>query len=84
RLIMLPAHTRSTTIDDISLDDTADLFMLGMTSHASVAVMLALEAEFDVEFPDHLLTRKVFESVQTIAQAVSGMVGRTGAAEGAS
>ena len=36
-----------------ALDDDADLYQAGMTSHASVNVMLALEGEFDVEFPDH-------------------------------
>lgn len=48
----------------------ADLYAAGMTSHASVNVMLALEGEFDVEFPDHLLTRAVFSSVTAIQAAV--------------
>ena len=34
-----------------------------MTSHASVNVMLALEGEFEIEFPDHMLKRSVFESI---------------------
>ena len=38
-----------------------------MTSHASVNVMLALEDAFDVEFPDEMLKRSVFESVASIA-----------------
>ncbi|HVY46987.1 MAG TPA: acyl carrier protein, partial [Minicystis sp.] len=46
-----------------SLADDADLYQAGMTSHASVNVMLALEGEFDVEFPDHMLKRSVFESI---------------------
>ena len=41
-----------------------------MTSHASVNVMLGLEAEFDVEFPDAMLKRSVFESVSAIAAAL--------------
>ncbi|MEO7065024.1 MAG: acyl carrier protein [Dokdonella sp.] len=48
----------------------ADLYQAGMTSHASVNVMLALEGEFDVEFPDHMLTRRVFESIASITSAV--------------
>ena len=32
--------------------DEDDLYQVGMTSHASVNVMLALEDEFDVEFPE--------------------------------
>ena len=41
-----------------------------MTSHASVNVMLALEDHFDVEFPDRMLTRAVFESIASIERAL--------------
>ncbi|MBV9047988.1 MAG: acyl carrier protein [Solirubrobacterales bacterium] len=34
-----------------TLSDDADLYSAGMTSHASVNVMLALEDAFDIEFP---------------------------------
>ncbi len=54
-----------------SLDPNADLFQAGMSSHASVSVMLALEDHFDLEFPDRMLTRSVFESVSAIAAAVT-------------
>jgi acyl carrier protein len=54
-----------------SLDDDADLFRAGMTSHASVNVMLALEDTFDLEFPDAMLKRSVFESISAIAAAVA-------------
>ncbi len=57
-------------VDVDSLADGADLFGAGMTSHASVSVMLALEDAFDIEFPDNMLTRSVFESVGSIALAV--------------
>jgi acyl carrier protein len=53
-----------------SLDDSADLYQAGMTSHASVNVMLALENEFEIEFPDHMLKRSVFESVDAITEAI--------------
>ena len=53
-----------------SLDDHADLFLAGMTSHASVNVMLALEDAFDIEFPDDMLKRSVFETVADIAAAI--------------
>lgn len=49
----------------------ADLYQSGLTSHASVNVMLALEAAFDVEFPDHMLRRNVFSSVESIGRAIS-------------
>jgi len=45
-----------------------------MTSHASVNVMLALEGEFDVEFPDHMLKRSSFESVAAIHAAIDELL----------
>jgi acyl carrier protein len=50
-----------------------DLYQAGMSSHASVNVMLALEEAFDIEFPDELLTRSVFETINSIARAVDGL-----------
>ncbi|HTU66750.1 MAG TPA: acyl carrier protein [Steroidobacteraceae bacterium] len=58
-------------IDAASLQVDDDLYDAGMTSHASVNVMLAIESEFDIEFPDQMLSRGVFESIQSIATAVS-------------
>ena len=58
-------------LDVFALDDDADLYQAGMTSHASVNVMLALEDAFDLEFPDHMLKRSVFESVASIRCALN-------------
>jgi acyl carrier protein len=57
-------------VDIGSLADDADLFEAGMTSHASVNVMLGLEDAFDIEFPDSMLKRSVFESIASIAVAL--------------
>ena len=56
--------------DASTLGLDADLYQAGMTSHASVNVMLALEGEFDVEFPDHMLKRDVFGSISAIRAAI--------------
>ena len=57
---------------DVSLlDAQTDLYQSGLTSHASVNVMLALEGLFDIEFPDHMLKRSVFNSIQSIGSALS-------------
>jgi acyl carrier protein len=53
-----------------SLADTDDLYQAGMSSHASVNVMLGLESRFELEFPDHLLTRSVFASIAAIRAAL--------------
>ena len=58
-------------VDVEALGADADLFAAGMSSHASVNVMLALEDAFDVEFPDAMLKRSVFESISAIDAAVS-------------
>ena len=60
-------------IDATSLKVDDDLYDAGMTSHASVNVMLAIESEFDIEFPDQMLSRGVFESIQSISSAVSSL-----------
>jgi acyl carrier protein len=56
--------------DVAGLDLEADLYEAGLTSHASVNVMLALEGEFEIEFPDHMLKRSVFESIAAISEAI--------------
>ncbi|HEY2744686.1 MAG TPA: acyl carrier protein [Polyangia bacterium] len=57
--------------DPFTLDEGADLYQAGMTSHASVNVMLALEGEFEIEFPDHLLKRSVFESIGAMRDTIA-------------
>ena len=52
-----------------SLADDADLYAAGLTSHATVNLMLALEEAFDIEFPDRLLRRRTFSKVNAVAQA---------------
>ncbi|MCX2724245.1 acyl carrier protein [Roseibium salinum] len=54
-----------------SVGDGADLYDAGLSSFASVQVMLALEEEFDIEFPEQFLNRKSFSSVEAIEAALS-------------
>jgi acyl carrier protein len=60
-------------VDVNTLADDASLYEAGMTSHASVNVMLALEDAFDVEFPDEMLKRSVFETVSNITGALRAL-----------
>ncbi|MET4046761.1 acyl carrier protein [Rhodococcus sp. 1163] len=53
------------------IEDSADLYDSGLTSHASVNVMIALEDEFDIEFPDAMLQKATFASIESIATAVA-------------
>lgn len=56
--------------DAASLGEHSDLYQAGLTSHASVNLMLALEGQFDVEFPDNMLNRSVFSSIASIRAAL--------------
>jgi acyl carrier protein len=60
-----------------TLGDGDDLYQAGMSSHASVNLMIALEDAFDVEFLDSMLTRGVFESVASIEAALREVSGVT-------
>lgn len=62
------------TLDARSLADDADLYQMGLTSHASVNVMLALESKFDIEFPDRMLRRGVFGSISAMSVAIEELV----------
>ena len=57
-----------------ALAEDADLYTAGMTSHASVNVMLAIEDAFDIEFPDELLTKSTFCSIGAISAAVESLL----------
>ncbi|MBX7101265.1 MAG: acyl carrier protein [Myxococcaceae bacterium] len=65
-------------VDVKTLKDDADLYAAGLTSHASVNLMLALESKFDVEFPERMLKRKSFESVAAIHAAIAELLKEKG------
>lgn len=67
--------TELTEIDqDKLLKDDDDLFFNGMSSRASVALMLGLESEFDIEFPESMLHRDNFKSVDCISKAIAEII----------
>jgi acyl carrier protein len=57
-------------VDIATLSDDDQLFEAGMTSHANVNVMLALEDSFDIEFPEAMLRRSTFASIAAIRRSV--------------
>lgn len=62
------------SVDPNGVDADADLYELGLTSHASVNVMLALEDEFDIEFPDEAMKKSTFASINNIEAAVTSLI----------
>lgn len=74
---ILSAHGRlSAPVDELT--DTSDLHGAGLTSLATVSLMLALEEHFDVEFPDALLSRKTFSSISSLAAAIDTLRASSG------
>lgn len=51
--------------------DDADLYSAGLSSFASVQLMLGIEDKFDIEFSDQFLNRKSFASIKAIEQTVT-------------
>lgn len=62
-------------VDVATIGDDDDLYQIGLTSHACVKVMLALEERFDLEFPPPMLRKRTFASVGSIRDALSSLAG---------
>ena len=58
-------------VDPGALTEDADLYRAGMSSLSTVNVMMALEEEFCVEFPDNMLQPSTFQSVSSIRSALN-------------
>jgi acyl carrier protein len=69
---VLQAHGKL-PVSALTLRDEDDLYQHGLSSFASVNVMLALENTFDIEFPDVLLKRDTFKSVAAIQAAIESL-----------
>ncbi|MES3152079.1 acyl carrier protein [Sphingomonas faeni] len=57
------------------LTSDQDLFEAGLTSFATVTVMLAIEEAFEVEFPDDLLNRATFRSLSSLRRVIASLQG---------
>ncbi len=60
-------------IDLRRLKDSDDLFEHGLSSLATVGLMIAIEGEFDIEIPDAMLTRDNFRSIGALTRMVEGL-----------
>lgn len=56
-------------------DGESSLWEKGMDSLASVRLLVLVEDEFAVEFPDRLLTRDTFTSVRRLASVIRELKG---------
>lgn len=64
-------------IDTSRLSADTDLYESGLTSFATVQVMLALEEEFGIEIPERLLNRKTFQSIAAMSGVVTSLLPAT-------
>ena len=78
RAILDQAGRLAVPVSSLTLE--SDLFAAGLSSLATVNVMLAVEDEFGVEFPDNLLSRRSFHSIAALIAVVSDLQGRQEAA----
>jgi acyl carrier protein len=62
-------------VDVASLSDDSNLYEAGLSSHASVTLMLALEERFEVEFPERMLRRGAFASIAVIRAGLEELIG---------
>jgi acyl carrier protein len=67
---ILGKHARLAA-DAATLTEDTDLYGAGLTSLTTVNLMLALEDEFNLEFPESMLGRKTFQSIRSLNEAVT-------------
>ncbi|KVZ49434.1 acyl carrier protein [Burkholderia ubonensis] len=59
---------------DVPLDvlaDHSDLYAVGLTSLASVQLIMEIEREFRVRIPDSMLKYELFSSIDSLAAAIT-------------
>jgi len=61
-------------ISEATLAGDTDLFNAGMTSYASVTVLMSLEDHFGITFPDSLIRRGTFQTIAAMTEAVSSLL----------
>ncbi|MFO1136557.1 MAG: acyl carrier protein [Rhodoblastus sp.] len=67
---LLDKHARL-PVKAATLGSDQDLYAAGLTSFAAVQLMLALEEAFDIEFPERMLNRRSFATMDSIAACIS-------------
>ena len=70
---ILTSHGRL-PVDVTTLQNNSDLYDAGLTSLITVNLLLAVEDHFDVEFPDELLSRRTFQSIDALSEAVANVL----------
>ncbi len=61
-------------VDIGAVGEDDDLYKIGLTSFATVQIMLGLEEAFNVELPEQLLNRSTFSTLRHIQAALEQVV----------
>lgn len=61
-------------VDAHAIPADADLYASGLTSHATVNVVLEIEDALDIELPDELLVKSTFSSIDALHAAIEPLV----------
>lgn len=70
----LRVHLRRLPPEQV-LDPDGDLLKLGLDSMSSIDLLMDLEREFGVTFPDHMLSREIFQNVRSLGGALRSLGG---------
>jgi acyl carrier protein len=62
------------SVDPANLSAQDDLYASGLTSLTTVNIMLAIEDEFEVEFTDAMLSRKTFQTIAALENAIEDLL----------
>lgn len=65
---IIPAHLAQA-------DDKADLFEHGLTSFMATQVLMGLEEAYDITFPDELMRRDTFSTIDRMRRVVAELKG---------
>jgi len=70
---LLKAHAGlSVEVNNVGVNE--DLYKYGLTSFATVQLMLAIEEMFDVQLPEDMLNPRTFSSIDAISHAIEKLL----------
>jgi len=62
------------SVDVQTIRDDEDLYKYGLTSFATVQLMLAIEEMFDIQLPESMLNPRTFASITAISHAIEQLL----------
>lgn len=65
--------TARLSVDTAAVTNDQNLFDLGLSSFACVQLMMSIEDAAGIEFPDEMLRRETFESIDAIIQSINAL-----------